>query len=203
MTDTLDSDPTADYSEVPDGRMKQCGQIGCEQLFSTDGPGGHFRKYCDEHQPPKKSKAKGKRPKRDTAPPSINFNIGPKAKGKDPALQAVEDRAKELVQLAAAITLIAGLQADALDLQRGSDAWAKTVRDLAEYEDWLKKLASGGETTGRAMAWVQFALATVALLMPILMRHEALPAGISKMASQAFAVAEATAEAVPDVPAAA
>jgi len=193
VTDTIDSGFVDEM--IPEG-FKQCAEPGCSELFEPTGPGSQWRKFCDTHKPAPREK-KAKKPKRDTAPPSVTFNIGPKAKPKDAALQAVEDRARELVQLAAAITLIAGLQADAIDLQNGSDAWAKTVRDLAEYEDWLKKLASGGETTGRAMAWVQFALATVALLMPILMRHEALPSGIAKMATQAFAVAEATGAEVP------
>lgn len=93
----------------------------------------------------------------------------------DPALAQVETRATQLAQSVAAILLLAGQQADAADIGRGAEGWAKSVRHVAEYEEWLRKLAAGGETTGRAMAWVELAVATATLALPILMRHGALP----------------------------
>ena len=67
---------------------------------------------------------------------------------------------------------------------------AKAVRDLAEYEEWLRKLAAGGELTGRAMAWVNLALVLCAMLVPILLRHGALPENMAAMLGNIFATAD-------------
>lgn len=195
MTDLLDG--------APEVTLKLCQEPGCDTELPTGNPGDHFRRYCGEHAPPPRTKGKGKakRPARDRTPPSITMNIGPRAKAKDATLDAVEDRARQLVQLAAAVVLMAGQAEDAVDLQRGSDPFAKSVRELAEHEQWLRKLAQGGETSARALAWIQFATALLAMLMPILLRHGALPAGISSMAESMFGAD--TAEPVADAAAAA
>jgi hypothetical protein len=199
MTDLLDG--------APEVALKICQEPGCDAELPTGNPGDHFRRYCGEHAPaPRKTRGKAKRPTRDRTPPSIAINVGPRAKGKDATLDAVEDRARQLCQLAAAVVLMAGQPEDAVDLQKGSDPFAKAVRELAEHEQWLRKLAQGGETSARALAWVQFATALLAMMLPILLRHGALPAGISSMAESMFGAIPAEpvpAEPVPDAAAAA
>ena len=75
-------------------------------------------------------------------------------------------------------------------MNKGAPAVAKAVRDLAEYEEWLRKLAAGGELTGRAMAWVNLALVLCAMLVPILLRHGALPENMAAMLGNIFATAD-------------
>lgn len=202
MTDTLTEGIPDQFDASPPG-YKPCAQNGCDRSFDATGAGGHFRKYCDDHQPPKKA-AKGKRkPPADKPPTSINVNLGNKAKSKDKELDAVEDRARQLVQVLAALVLLAGQPEDAADIERGAPALSKSLRELAEYEDWLRKLAQGGDTTGRAMAWIQFAVALIGMLMPILLRHGALPAGIMGMAETAFQMGGTPPPVPADAPAAA
>lgn len=198
MTDTLGETIPDQFDAIPDG-FKRCAEAGCVEVFDATGTAGHWRKYCDTHRPPAKPK-KGKtaRPVRDKTAPTVNINMGPKSKSKNTELDAVEDRARQLVQVAAALVLLAGQPEDAADIDKGAPALAKSLRELAEYEDWLRKLAQGGDTTGRAMAWVQFAVALIGMLMPILMRHGALPAGIMGMAENAFQMGGAVPPPVPD-----
>lgn len=112
---------------------------------------------------------------KDKAPPSVTINLGGEKKGKDPVLDTVEERARQLAGLCAMLVLTAGQAEDAGDIMKGSEAWAKAVRDLAVYEKWLRELASGGEATGRTIAWVTFVMATVGMVLPILLRHQVLP----------------------------
>ncbi len=195
MTDTLDTDePLADFAAMPEG-WRKCAKPDCAEVFETTGsPGAHFRRYCDEHAPPKQVKGRRRRPAADKAPPSVTVNLGPKAKGKDKELAAVEDRARQLVELVAALILLSGHAEDAADISRGAPALAKSLAELAEYEAWLRKLAAGDEMTGRAMAWVQVAVALVGMCLPILLRHKALPENIRHLAEGAFQMA-ATADA--------
>ncbi len=196
MTDTLDTDEAVpeDFAAMPEG-WRKCAKPECAEVFETTGyPGAHFRRYCDEHAPPKQVRNKRKRVAADKAPPSIAINLGPKAKGKDKDLAVVEDRARQLVELVAAMILLTGHPEDAADISRGAPALAKSLGELAEYEAWLKKLAAGGEQTGRAMAWLQVGMALIGMCLPILLRHKALPANIRGLAENAFQMA-ATADA--------
>jgi hypothetical protein len=160
--------------ELPEG-VKICAKEGCEQTFTLGNTGfARNRIYCDEHRnPPKK--------KKDRAPkgtPQINLNVGgpKKQTGKDKDLEAVRTRAAWLVTTAAALTSMAGFPDDGLDLQRGAEPWAETVKDLAAHEEWLRKVMTGGEVSERVLAWAAFLVATGALALPILLRHGVIPA---------------------------
>jgi hypothetical protein len=120
--------------------------------------------------------------------PRIEVNLSPpRGGGKDKELQAVEERARQLATTMAAVVLLMGQAEDSADITRGAGAWSKSVAELAEHEEWLRKLALGGETSARAMAWLQFLIATGALAAPILARHELLPAGLGQLAGQMLA----------------
>jgi hypothetical protein len=142
--------------------------------------------------------AKRQKQRADTAPPSVTVNLpNTRAPKGDPELQAVEDRARMLVELLSAVVLMAGQPDDALDIQRGAPAVAKAARELAQYEEWLKKLAAGGETSGRVMAWVGLLTTLAAIVLPIMARHGALPDAIA----QVFGQVAATVETMTDSPA--
>ena len=164
-----------------------CPVPGCGKgpFKSKAGLGGHLQRSHDL-----------KMPKVDKPPPAILIDLSTEtkgAKGRDPALVAVEARAKQICQTVAALVLLAGQQGDALDIQNGADAWAAAVGNLAEHEEWLKKLAAGGEASARTLAWVQFAAATFAIALPILLRHDALPPKILAIATMFTSGAEALA----------
>jgi len=176
---------------------RQCEEPGCEEPRKNDKVN---TRYCEEHSALRRKRpVGGTRPRSDKAPRSINVNLGqPKATTKDKQLQAVEDRARQLVQIAAALVLLAGQVEDSADIAKGSEVWATSVRDLAQHEAWLRKIASGGEASARAVAWLQFVVASLAIALPILLRHGALPANIAKVAEQFIGVAETLT--VTDVP---
>ncbi len=166
--------------------VKICAAEGCEVELPTGGKGEHFRKFCEAHAPPPKRK------KGDQQPRSINVNLGqPRVSKKDAELEAVENRARQIAQILAALVLLAGQAEDSGDIAKGADQWAKAVRDLSEYEAWLRKIAAGGEASARAVAWVQFAVATAAIALPILLRHKILPGNIAEIAATFIGVAEA------------
>jgi hypothetical protein len=122
---------------------------------------------------------------RDPRPASISVNLpGGKSDKSDPVLQAVEDRARSLVEILAAVVLMAGAPEDAVDIQNGAPQIAKAVRDLAQYEEWLRKLAAGGETSGRVMAWIGLVTTLAAVALPIMARHGALPGPIAQVFGQ-------------------
>lgn len=168
---------------LPSGELLRiCDFPDCEQTFVLSPRGfGPKRKRCDEHlnkTPP------GSHRKKERAPTSINFNL-PKAPGKkDPALEAVERRAMWLAGMVSVAVLFLGQPEDAADIERGRELWAKSVGELAEYEPWLKKLAAGGEGSARVMAWVKVGTATGAMLLPIFLRHDALPAFLANLFRQ-------------------
>lgn len=159
---------------APERDPLQCPDCDKPPFKNRAGLASHTKNVHGTKAPPK--------PKADQAPASVVLNLGGDSKKKDPDLEAVEARAKQLVGLIAALVLLAGQADDAVDLQKGSEAWAKTVAELAEYEPWLKKLAAGGEMAGRTAAWISLVVATAALALPILVRHEALPAQIAAFA---------------------
>lgn len=150
-----------------------CAEPECEEVLP---PGTHhFQRYCETHRRP----AKVKKPKADRKPPSVNIGINipkPATNRRDAELQTLEERAAALAKLIAALVAMMGQTDDALDIQRGAEMWAKSVRQLGVHEDWVRKLAAGGEASDRAMAWVGFVFATGSIALPILLRHEAIPA---------------------------
>jgi hypothetical protein len=169
VTDTLEAPP----------ELRVCAAEGCETALPTSGTAWHFRKYCDEHQPPPKRKSKP----RDRRPGGLNLNVqvGPRTAKKNAEHDAVRERALMLANLIAGMVAMFGQLEDSADLKRGSEPWADVVAALSDHEAWLRKLASGGEASERMMAWVAFAAATVAMALPILLRHEVLPAQLAGM----------------------
>jgi hypothetical protein len=87
--------------------------------------------------------------------------------------------------LVAVLLTVAGQPEDAQDIEAAKDAWAKAVRELGDHEAWLRKLGEGGETSDRAVAWLKFLIATLAMLLPILLRHGAIPANVAQFLSLA------------------
>jgi hypothetical protein len=192
----LNDDPAGQDANVPPGSARVHPRAypcwSCDQRFTRSN---HLRRHMLEAhgispepgvqlKDPDMAGKSGRPPKPDT-PPTIAVSIGgaaAKRSGKDKDLAAVEERARQLATTVAAVVLLMGQPEDAADLQRGAAVWGKSVADLAEHEEWLRKLAMGGETSARAMAWLQFAIATGALVSPILIRHELLPANLAAMA---------------------
>ncbi len=187
MTDLLDTgeaptgpqEPWEDEPgpDVPPASLRVCQYEGCGNALPLTAHGRQI--YCEDH--------KGGRPAPGT--PRVNVQIGasrPSTRGstKDKQLAAVEARAEQLMTTMAAVVLLSGHQDDALSMQNGAKLWAQSVRGLAEYEEWLRKLAAGGDTSGRAMAWLQFLIATASIALPILINHGALPDNIASFAAQ-------------------
>jgi hypothetical protein len=180
--------------EVPPPGIELGACAICGAAFEPyKGRGSEPGQYCPEHRGKKAEQARRRARRaagRDTAPGSVRVDVnigkgGGRSK-KDPALEAVERRAANFAGLIAVGLFALGAPEDAADVERGREAWAATVGHLAEYEPWLKRLAAGGETSDRALAWIQFAIATGALLTPILLRHRVLPEPIHRiLAAQA------------------
>jgi hypothetical protein len=170
----------------------RCGVGDCDYTSQWPAPvGSHKRLVHDIAGANTKKGTKAKKPAHDKAPTSVNVNLGsPRSSSKDKELAAVEARAVQLMQTAAALLLLTGHADDAGDVAKGAEPWGKSVRELAVYEDWLRKLASGGEIAGRTMAWVNVALVTLAIIVPILSRHDVLPDNLAQMATGMFGVAE-------------
>lgn len=131
----------------------------------------------------------------DGLPPSVTLNLGGPAKAtgkggaKEAELAAVEARAVQLMKTVAALLLMAKYTDDAMDVERGAVPIGQAVRELAVYEEWLRKLAAGGEMGGRMMAWVNLLLVVLAMAVPILVRHEVLPDNLAEIAASMFGAA--------------
>lgn len=188
MTPTRDDAPPMDVAAPFAGSVDFCQKPGCDQPLPI--PHHVTRKYCDEHQP-NSSKKTGK-VKKDKSPPNvvIDMGVGKQTSKGDKELAAVEAKAAQIASVLAALVLMAGQPEDAEDITKATPQWSKSVRELAEHEAWLRKIATGGETSARAMAWITFAVATVSMVLPILLRHKALPENISTMAATFLGVSE-------------
>jgi hypothetical protein len=102
----------------------------------------------------------------------------------------VEKQAEQYAKMLAALIVMIGsenpqLRADAEVLVKNSGKWATSVRGVAEYEPWVAAMFTGSTMSGRAMAWLQFAIATGTILFPIAMNHNAVPPKIAAMLQQA------------------
>ncbi len=168
--------------ESQDGRI--CAFSDCGADISGQH---HFAKYCPEHAPATKPRNRAKpRGRRDSAPRSINVNLSSGRKSKD--LEEVEAKAKQFAMIFAAIVMAAGQHDDAAAIANGAGPWAASVKGLAEHEKWLAEFLSGGETTGRVLAWVQFGTCTAAIVVPIMVRRGWLPEHLSALAAQVLSV---------------
>ena len=166
------------------------------------GRGGAVRIYCDDHygNTPQARKVRRQWLKdhgvstRKDQPPRIAVDLGVgKSKGGDKGaataaeLAAVEQRARQIVQIAAALIMVGTKDerrmADAADLAGGAPGFAAATRDLAVYEPWLRILGAGGEVSDRAQAWGAFLLALATMTTPILVRHEVIKGGMAELAA--------------------
>lgn len=158
-------------------------------------------KYCPEHRGQSPAARRARRdwirehgPK--DAAPNLTVQLGGKStKGKKDTrgdaqpgeLDAVHARALQIAQLTAAFVLVgtkgAHREADANDIASGAEPWANSVRELAVYEPWVRKIAAGGEVSERATAWLGFVMATAAMASPILVRHEIIKGGMADLAT--------------------
>jgi hypothetical protein len=172
---------------------KPCAQPGCENVVPA---GSHIAtKFCEEHR----GRTARKHRARGDAPPQIAVQIGggatktTKARGgaKAEELAAVEERALQIVQIAAAFVMVATKpphnEADAADIAKGAPAVAAATKELAVYEPWVRKLAAGGEVSGRVTAWLGFVFALSTVASPILVRHEVIKGSMAEIASTILA----------------
>ena len=160
--------------------IRTCGKDGCENTFVVGTRGfAARRKFCDDHME-KKKPAGDKRP-RSTR---VNVDLRPPKPKADPLadqLAAVEQRVNQLLGMVAGWLTITGATQDASDIAAGKEAIAAATAELARYEAWLRKLAGGGEQVGRAMAWIGFIMAIMAVAVPILNRHGIIPDDLAQM----------------------
>ena len=186
MAEDLDiPDNFAAPDPSPPSDAKLCAAPGCETFFVPTGPGKAWAKYCPEHKAPPKPKGV----KRDRKPSnvSVSVNLGArKGSAKGAELDKVKERAEQLANMVALLVRLAGQVEDADDIVKGASPWAESVKQLAVHEEWLRKIAQGGETTERAMAWIAFVISTATLALPILVRHNVLPGELGDLALQAM-----------------
>jgi hypothetical protein len=176
-----------DEATPPDDAPQVTGRLACTVCERTFEKPNHLANHAKTHGPHvPRSRAKAK----DKAPASVTINLGKDKPTKDPVLDAVEERARQLANLCGMLVLGAGQPDDAIDIINGSEAWAKAVRELAVYEAWLRKLAAGGEESGRAIAWFTFVVATIGMILPILLRHEVLPEKLAHSFTTAMSLQE-------------
>lgn len=167
---------------LPSGELLRiCAYPGCEATFTVNSP-SQKRYCCTDHKGWKRPRA-GSAAQADRPPASVQINLpGPgKPKAKDPALAAVEKRLASIAGIASVAVLLMGQPLDAADIERHRATWAAAGAELAAYEPWLRKLAAGGETSERFMAWLKFLAATGAMALPIILRHDVLPAPIANL----------------------
>jgi hypothetical protein len=190
--------PECGWQPDPDDKRHPAVAIGLHRrlVHGVQGEGKHKKKTPGGDTPPR------------SQAPQVNINLSakPGGKKKDPVLDAVQARAEWVAGMVAVALLLAGQPADASDIEKGKGKWAESVRELAVYEDWLRRLGEGGEASDRMMAWVKFLAATLSLSLPILLRHGAIPPAIARMLEMAAppaGVEGAPTEPAADVPLAA
>jgi hypothetical protein len=182
MTATLDGDQAPDLTAaaglLPDkGPGARCAEEGCPNVVPE---GAHrLRQYCDEHSGAKEARKRERRQARQRSKTNtIRVDLGgkPAKGGTDAELEAVRKRATQMAQTAAAVVLMTTRdETDAMAIAAGAERWGAAVAGVAEYEPWLRKLAAGGEASGRVLAWLQLTIATGGIVVPILAHHDLLP----------------------------
>jgi hypothetical protein len=181
-------DPADDPLATPPDPLKPFGCDICGQGFTRKDRLNTHRK-AKHNAGPVAPGPIGRPPggSKDTAPGSVKIQIGGNRPGKVTADRAkVEAAASQLVTMVAGAVLLAGQPADAMDLQSKAEAWATSVGELSEYEKWIAKLFTATDDAGRLMAWLGFIMATGGLVMPIMLRHGALPENIRGLAESVF-----------------
>ena len=194
--DETDSEVTARLeaarAKPPTGR--RCKR--CDLPLPEGAPAS--QRYCDEHRP-------GATHSGMTGPNEpvnqTTINVGStrasskttKAAQKAEQLDAVERNTRALFEhfVAPMLNMAADarqnplLKDDAADFHNGAPAIAKATRNLAEHEDWLRKMLAGGEASARAVAWMGFLFTVGPVVVPVLVRHKVLPAELTAAAGVA------------------
>lgn len=183
MTDFFEDN----YTE-PEGRI--CASEGC----STPLPEGasHFRRYCDEHQPPKRNPpAKGKKaaPRRDSAPRVVVELGATKPNRKAEQKAKVEQGAAKYLKVIELGVAISGDATCASSIKAGSPALASALAELAEYQPALAKFFLPSENAGQAAAWVAVAVAAGGIALPVMAHHGLLPESIAAKLGGVFVAA--------------
>lgn len=172
--------PASDGGHIePEHGVRICRAPGCTNIVPPEAH--RLRRYCDEHFVRTEKRKLRKKP-RDRAPRNIMVDLAPKGRNsKNDELVKVEDRVKQLLGIVSGAVAMAGSLEDAADIARHRDTVAAALKELARYEPWLRKLATGGEVGDRMMAWVAAILAILAMVIPIADRHGLIPGELRPM----------------------
>ena len=165
MTDTLD-----DVESPAPADVLACEVPDCGLTFDTKQRLGQHRWHAHGLRSSTPSK---KKPRRDRPPTTVKIQVGAERAGKSDA--AAKARVEQLVNMIAGSLAMAGQVEDAADIMRAREQFCLCVIELAKYEPWLKRLLEGGQASGRIMAWVAMALATLGMVLPIFNRHGWVP----------------------------
>lgn len=178
---------------------RTCKEPGCPNPLPTSGQGWHFRQYCDEHfkgsNKKKKANTRGRGGGKtgDRTPGTVKVQIGTaRAPKGDPGLDKVEANVRQLCQTITGLLVLIGQAEDANDIRQGTEQLAQALKNLAQYEPWLKKLLAGGGSSDRVMAWVTAVMALLAILYPILDRRQIIPPQLKEVLGLAGAVSVTT-----------
>lgn len=179
--------------------VRLCRKCGIRPVKDKVGDRGPMPTLCEECTVDPRTRTRRGSGGPQEAPGSININLGAPAGRKSKAdakkdrdAATVEAKAAQLAQMIVIVLTMVQQGEDATIVQNGAEQWAKAVGGLGPYEPWLVKLCEGGETAGRAMAWLTAILATLGIAVPVLIHHNLIPAGPLQ---QAFAGIAATAAA--------
>jgi hypothetical protein len=168
----------------------------CGELIPPTGRRGRQPAYHDECRPG--AKHSGMTDKPQSEEPEVPTGKGAGTAGARPRATSASKREEELArvrrnaafltQMAAAGVLAIGgdnpvTVADALDIQSNADALAEALANVAKYEAWLRKLLGGAGGSDRGMAWVGLIMVSASIAVPILIRHEMMPAQLSGLVS--------------------
>lgn len=184
MTDFFDED-------TPDADTRICAAEGCDNPLPEGS--SHFRRYCDEHQPPKRERAAKPKPRRTTrrdTPPKVVLEIGAAKTTKAQAQKAkVEAGVSKYLKVIELGVQIAGDPTCASSIKAGSPALASALAELAEYQPALAKFFLPSENAGQAAAWVAVAVAAGGIALPVMAHHGLLPDSIASKIGGVFVAA--------------
>lgn len=210
MTDELDAE-RGEFAPTPSVDARLCELPGCENYLPADSH--HTRHYCDEHagrssqartaRKNARKAAGGTSSTGDTPPAQVVIGLGGGAaskkstprKAKEAELDAVKERAAQIIQLTAGLVMVASKgphkEADAMDIANGAEPLSGAVRELAVHEAWLRALGAGGEMSARALAWVGLIVTAATVASPILVRHEVIKGATAELAERILSNATA------------
>lgn len=179
--------------ETPDADVRTCAAEGCENPLPEGS--SHFRRYCDEHQPPKReraTKAKPTRTRRDSAPRVVVELGAGKASRKADQKAKVEQGALKYLKVVELGVAIAGDPTCASSIKSGAPALASALAELSEYQPALAKFFLPSENAGQVAAWIAVAVAAGGIALPVTAHHGLLPESIAAKLGGVFVAAHQT-----------